>query len=478
MLFARQRLEPRTTDLWADVGRFLEWHVCLQLRCVSSTFEIAMRNACQHVELSKPQQTVAKLRRSLRDDATGLFSFAVERATWDEVAEDVEQLSDWFASSGPALKRLSLASKLKRSRQNECAMSLTALLAKALNGVSNRHLVEISVIHGGASSSFNYLVGAPAQSVRFVQSLVLDGSDFSVADMELLSSVAVANRLKGLTTLSLKYCKLSAEQIEPLVLAIRDGALRDIKSLDLSVNALGDAGMQALVDAVVDRRPQPLANLEKLELRTVGLTAAGLASFSRLIACGALPKLTSLALDGNHTGADGWQHLAAAFQKPGAPNLRSLSLRRMRASHEGFAALAAAWQTAPSLAGLTALNVSGNMAGDAGFGSLVQALSSPNSFGLRKLSVGGNDATHVGVVRLIRQLAAAAPHRKFTHLNVSGNVVGVVGSRCLLELARTGAFDGLEYLNLSWMAIDEGTKHRLWQEHVRGRLQAVQQLIL
>jgi hypothetical protein len=92
--------------------------------------------------------------------------------------------------------------------------------------------------------------------------------------------------------------------------------------------------------------------------------------------------------------------------------------------------------------------------------------------------VGGNDATYLGVARLIRQLATTTAHGKLTHLNVSGNVVGVVGSRSLLELAKSGVFDGLEYLNLSWMAIDAGTKHRLWQEHVRGRLQAVQQLIL
>ena len=74
------------------------------------------------------------------------------------------------------------------------------------------------------------------------------------------------------------------------------GGLRELKSLDLSWNKLGDAFVTALV-ALLDEGG--LANVEALVLRSNAISDAGMRELAAAVACGGLPKCTRLRLRGN-----------------------------------------------------------------------------------------------------------------------------------------------------------------------------------
>ena len=191
--------------------------------------------------------------------------------------------------------------------------------------------------------------------------------------------------------------------------AVASGAFPELRSLDLGTNQIGSAGAKALADG----RKLPL--LAALDLADNSITDPEV--ISALIAGPAFPALAALSLRDNRVRELDPKRLAA----PGrGPMLRLLSLRHCALS----AASAAALATAPSLAGLVALDFGGNRIGDKGAAALARNAKWDN---LTCLDLAANKITGKGVAALVEWPALA----KLALLDLGDNPIGLDGAQAL-----------------------------------------------
>ena len=179
--------------------------------------------------------------------------------------------------------------------------------------------------------------------------------------------------------------------------------LTGVQRLELGHADVGPDGLAAILSC------PSLTSLERLSFRGQPLGDAGAA---HLAGWPGLRSLVSLCLEGADVGPDGARALAAS---PFAAGLRGLSLRQNKLGDDGARALAGS----PSLVGLWVLRLDGNAIGNAGAAALAMSSSSSS---LRFLGLRGNEIRLRGAARFLTGA---------THVDLSGNCLGVIAARAL-----------------------------------------------
>jgi Ran GTPase-activating protein (RanGAP) involved in mRNA processing and transport len=158
-----------------------------------------------------------------------------------------------------------------------------------------------------------------------------------------------------------------------------DPACPLLETLDVSHNGIGDEGVRLLLTPVLSSKAVPL--LMTLRLVGCGLGPEGGVALADALSCGHVAQLHTLDLGGNSLFTDGVVGLAKALGRRGGsgqdcgccPCLTSLHLTDNAMRAKGAAALADAIGPGGALAGLTLLDVEGNLMGEQGIKALVAA---------------------------------------------------------------------------------------------------------
>jgi hypothetical protein len=239
--------------------------------------------------------------------------------------------------------------------------------------------------------------------------------DTETIDAKQAAKVGAATLAPHIEALDLVGCGLSAVQVRALV---KGPYLSHLKSLNLSENRIGDAGVVALAMS-----PQ-LARLERLELcKGTKIGAKGLRALSDSSSLTALHTLELGFTWGDNadqaTVADG----AAALMNSAHVRLRRLGLGYCAIGDAGLASII----NGANAAHLEALDISVCQITDVGFGALA---SSGRLQGLRELSIGSNKATSAGLCALL----ASPLMRQLRLLDVSGTTFDAAIVDALLKL--------------------------------------------
>jgi hemoglobin-like flavoprotein/Ran GTPase-activating protein (RanGAP) involved in mRNA processing and transport/tRNA A-37 threonylcarbamoyl transferase component Bud32 len=208
-----------------------------------------------------------------------------------DLSDNALQTAGATALAGsPALARL----RVLRLRDNAIGSDGAGAIATspALSGLRELDLSHNQIGAAGAATL------ALSGNVSSLQVLRLAGNNLGLHGLELLLS---SNRFGALETLDLSSNDIGAQGA--MALASSPFARR-LKALHLRDNALGDAGIAALLGA------PHMAGVRRLDVAQNGLTAAG----ARLLG-GAPPELEELDLSGNAFGPAGADALETALPR-------------------------------------------------------------------------------------------------------------------------------------------------------------------
>ena len=166
--------------------------------------------------------------------------------------------------------------------------------------------------------------------------------------------------------------------------------------LDLSESKLGNYGVKALADALLDRLNDPdVPPLRALnmDLFANSLGVSGAERLASAMLQGALPELQIVSLHSNKLGDDGVERLAPALKAQ--PKLRALTLARNEISDTGVAHLVTNLNAeARELSALKSLSLSYNRISNEGCEQIVTALISGASLrSLELVDLEHNEAT-------------------------------------------------------------------------------------
>ncbi len=202
--------------------------------------------------------------------------------------------------------------------------------------------------------------------------------------------------------------------------------LTNVRELDLCNGDLGNAGLAAFL------RSPFLKQLEALDLGFNGLDDAGADALAR---CVTLPELTALALnDNDRITADGLRQLA---DSPFLAGLTALDVSGNDIGEPGVAAVV----RSPSMRRLRAFRVSNNHIGDAGVAALAASpLIARVLTADPKLELHANDIGPAGA----KALAACPALAACTDLNLTGNYLGDAGITALLSSPHLGRLKTLK----------------------------------
>ncbi|KAM8814437.1 ribonuclease inhibitor isoform 1-T2 [Rhynchonycteris naso] len=217
--------------------------------------------------------------------------------------------------------------------------------------------------------------------------------------------------------LCLQNCSLTGAGCRTLPSVLR--ALPSLHTLDLSYNALGDAGLRLLCEGLLD----PQCHLESLQLDYNSLTTASCEPLAAALRT--KRELKELVLNNNDLGEAGVRTLCQGLAESACP-LESLRLENCgltSANCQDLCGIVAAKSS------LCDLKLGDNKLGDTGITALCPGLLSPSSQ-LRTLWLWECDITASGCRDLCRVLRAK---ESLKELSVAGNAVGDEGIRLLCE---------------------------------------------
>ncbi|XP_059817785.1 ribonuclease inhibitor-like isoform X2 [Hypanus sabinus] len=198
-------------------------------------------------------------------------------------------------------------------------------------------------------------------------------------------------------------------------------SLREVE-LDLSENKLGDWGVKLLSEAL--RNPE--CKIQKLGLRSVGLTAAGVVDLASALSTNC--SLTELDLTNNELGDSGVKLVTKALRNPEC-KIRRLGLRSVGLTAAGGVDLTSALSTNCSL---TELDLAKDKLGDSGVKLVSEALRNPGCK-IQKLCLDSVSLTAAGVVDLV---SALSTNRSLTELDLANNELGDSGVKLVFEALR------------------------------------------
>ncbi|CAM5149488.1 unnamed protein product [Natator depressus] len=219
-----------------------------------------------------------------------------------------------------------------------------------------------------------------------------------------------------LQKLELRDCGLTDTGFGDLAAVFRTN--QSLTEMDLGGNKLGDAGVRLLCEGL----KHPNCKLQKLDLRSCGVTAAGCGDLAPVLRTS--QSLTELHLRGNNLGDAGVRLLCKGLTHPNC-KLQRLDLRSCGVTAAGCGDLAPVLRTSQSL---TELNLRGNNLGDAGVRLLCKGLAHPNCK-LQRLDLGYCGITAAGCGDLAPVLRAS---HNLTELNLWGKL-GEAGVRLLCK---------------------------------------------
>ena len=263
----------------------------------------------------------------------------------------------------------------------------------------------------------------------------LESLDLSQNGIGPAGTVALAENLKKnggtLGSLALGSNQARDEGCAALAEALRAGAGGEvgIYELDLSSNGIGDAGAQALADALEE---SPI--LQRLDLSNNEIDLEGVMALARGLQ--GHRSMRHLNLSGNYVGGLGAKALAQALQENDC--LEELLLGGNGIGDEGCRELLAALAEAPHR--LSWVDLPSNAIGPAGAKALADFLlasaspqfsggaGSPPPSGLRKLDLYMNELGDAGVAQVAE---AVREVRGLEELNLGGNGFGAAGAAAL-----------------------------------------------
>jgi hypothetical protein len=173
------------------------------------------------------------------------------------------------------------------------ALTDDQLKAKIAAGAVDARIVEVKLSSNRIGPAG--VAALLASPIRAVQTLVL--YDNQIADAG-ARALARSPKIAGVGHLDVSYNQLTSSGVQALLGPT--SALRGPTYVSVAGNAIGDAGIKALVAS------SKLVHVDTLNVRRVGLTDAGVAA----IVSADLPKLTRLNVSGNALTATGRAALA------------------------------------------------------------------------------------------------------------------------------------------------------------------------
>ena len=197
--------------------------------------------------------------------------------------------------------------------------------------------------------------------------------------------------------------------------------LDGIHTLVLDMCQLGDAGVEVLVETLVELLP---SSLKRICLRQNQISSNGAQALGRLIQ--ALPSLQSLRLSHNLLGDDGMAPIfSALLYSDSDQELQELSLGSNQLTAAGTSSMQAALA---EIRGLHTLILDKNALGDEGVANLVQGIVTNRRLCLQTLSLQQTQIEHVNVARLASLITCG----KIWNLHLHDNRIDDDGAQTLL----------------------------------------------
>ncbi|XP_072895013.1 zinc-binding protein A33-like isoform X2 [Hemitrygon akajei] len=254
-------------------------------------------------------------------------------------------------------------------RDSECKIQKLGLTADRFTSEFEHFISDLSTNH----------------SLREVE-LDLSYNELGDWGMKLLSETLRKLKCK-IQRLILRSVSLTAAGVVDLASALSTN--RSLTELDLAENELGDSGMKLVSEALRN----PGCKIQKLDLESVGLTAAGVVDLTSVLSTNR--SLTELDLRDNELGDSGVKLVFEALRNPKC-KLQKLCLVSVGLTAAGVVDLASALSTNHSL---KELDLADNELGDSGVKLLSEALRNPECK-IQRLVVRGNRFSSAGKKQL------------------------------------------------------------------------------
>ncbi|XP_059817069.1 ribonuclease inhibitor-like [Hypanus sabinus] len=357
-----------------------------------SVFYLLQEELCQDRRVSEEAQTLSVTEGAV---TIGEFRDTILRGMFDAMKQVYETIDVETASLS-----IEVSEDLNRVRGTGIQTSLpdtgeeynkpgdwgVRLLSEALRDPECK-IQKLGLTADRFTSEFEHFISALSTN-RSLREVELDLSDNKLGDggMKLVSEALRDPECK-IQKLGLRSVGLSAAGVVDLASALSTN--HSLTELDLSYNNLGDSGVKLVFQAL--RSPE--CKIQKLCLRSVGLTDAGVVDLTSALSTNR--SLTELDLGYNELGDSGVKLASEALRNPEC-KIQKLCLRSVGLTAAGVGHLTSALSTIHSL---TELDLGGNKLRDSGM-QLVSTALRNTKFKMQRLGLRCVGLTAAGVVHL------------------------------------------------------------------------------
>ncbi|XP_059817733.1 ribonuclease inhibitor-like isoform X2 [Hypanus sabinus] len=320
----------------------------------------AMKQVCETLDVESASTCLKG-----SEDLNGVRGTGTQKSLSDTGdSEEYNKRGDW------GMKLLSEA-----LRDPECKIQKLGLTADHFTSEFEHFISDLSTNH----------------SLREVE-LDLSYSELGDWGIKLLSETLRKLKCK-IQKLGLDSVGLTAAGVVDLTSALSTN--RSLAELDLGYNELGDSGVKLVFEALRN----PGCKIQKLDLESVGLTAAGVVDLTSALSTNR--SLTELDLRDNELGDSGVKLVSEALRNPGC-KIQNLCLVSVGLTAAGVGHLASALSTNRPL---MELDLGDNELGDSGVKLLSAALRKPECK-IQKLVLSWTGLTDSGIEDLVSGLIA------------------------------------------------------------------------
>ncbi|XP_072895020.1 ribonuclease inhibitor-like [Hemitrygon akajei] len=383
---------------------------------------------CQDRRVNEQAQTLSVTEGAV---TIGEFRDTILRGMFDAMKQvyktlDVESAKlcikvseDLNRTRGTGTQNLSLPDTRDSEEYNKPGDWGMKLLSEALRDPECK-IQKLGMTAERFTSEFEHFCSALSTN-RSLREVELDLSDNKLGDwgMKPLSE-ALRNPECKIQKLGLRSVGLTAAGVVDLTSALSTN--RSLTELELADNELRDSGVKLVTKAL--RNPE--CKIQRLGLRSVGLTAAGGVHLGSALSTNR--SLIELDLAKNKLGDSGVKQVSAALRNPGC-KIEKLCLDFVSLTAAGVVDLVSALSTNRSL---TELDLANNELGDSGVKLVFEALRSPECK-IQKLCLRSVGLTAAGVVDLASVLST---NRSLTELDLGGNKLRDSGMKLVFEALR------------------------------------------